>query len=411
MVSESSKRRKILYVSPLAHHGGHRPTETLTETVALTSVGLDVTLLTFDGLPLREKPLAIQQITVLSQGRFSALIRYLSKIFNHWIPTHLIVMFFEMFLCLMKAVFLKKRGKYNIIYLLNTGPFLFLLLFLSFHLKDYKWVVHMSGADSPSAGILQKINYAKLWRPIYRHSLLRNRFVFLCENMLAKGEYEKCMDGLFAKRVIYLPHGTQYVGRVFPKEEARQLLGLPKNKTILLSFGSFHSGKDLRVVAHALKGLPDVYLVLAGKSSLSTIDEVKAIKKHLIARNYYIPEEEKSLYFSAADAVVLSYRKTFLNQRTAGMLWETCKFGTTIIASDGGQLGELTTLFQVGLLFEPENAPSLRKTILRFLNLKEEELRILKRNCKRFCTEFSMERWSKRCQRIFNYVSSGAIPR
>ena len=379
------------------------------ETEALSMAGFHVTLLTFDGMQGEKLSPRVEHITILSGGVFSAFIRYISKIFNHWIPTHLIVMFFETFLTLLKAVLLKKREKFDIIHLRDGDPFIFLVLFFSFFLRKYEWVVHM--ILDPSKGILQKINYAKLWRPIYRHSLLRNRFVFLCENMLAKGEYEKCMDGLFAKRVIYLPHGTQYVGRVFPKEEARQLLGLPKNKTILLCFGSFHSGKDLRVVAHALKELPDVYLVLAGKAALSTIDEVKAIKKHLIARNYYIPQEEKPLYFSAADAVVLSYRKTFLNQRTAGMLWEACKFGTTIIASDGGQLGELTTLFQVGLLFEPENAPSLRKTILRFLNLKEEELRILKRNCKIFCTEFSMERWSKRCQRIFNYVSSGAIPR
>jgi len=405
MISKSSKRRKILYVCPLAHHGGHCPSAILTETMALTRAGFDVTLLTFNGLPEEGKPSRIQQITVLSQGRFSAFILYFTKIFNHWILTQNIVVLLEQFSSLAKAIFLKKKMKYDVIHLRDGNPFLFLVFFLNFFLKDYKWVLHMT--VDPSKGILQKVDYAKMWQPIYRRSLLRNRFVFLCENEIIKREYERVMDGLFCKRVIYVPLATQYVGNAFHKEEARQLLRLPKNKALLLSFGSLHSGKDLKVIAYASQDLPDVYLVIAGKASSSTIDEVKSINKHLIVRNYYIPEEEKPLYYAAADAVILSYHKTFLERRSGAMLWDACKFGATIIASDGGQLGELTRSFQLGLTFEPENALSLRNAIVRCLNLKREGLRILKRNCKTFCINFSTERWSERCKRIYEYLFRG----
>ena len=261
----------------------------------------------------------------------------------------------------------------------------------------------------PSKGILQKINYAKILKPIYYGSLVRNSFAFLCENQIIKHEYERIMGGLFAGRIAYLPLVTQYVGTTTSKEEARQRLNLPKSKITLLSFGSFHSGKDLKVIAHALQSLTNVYLLLAGKASYWRIDYIRSIKKEVIVRNYYIPEDEKRLYFSAADAIVLSYFKSFLERKTAGMLWEGCKFGIPIIASDGGQLGKLVKRYELGLLFEPEDALSLRKAIFRFLRLSEDELKRFKRNCKKFSNDFSAEKWSIRCERIYNYISSNNV--
>jgi glycosyltransferase involved in cell wall biosynthesis len=311
-------------------------------------------------------------------------------------------MFFETFSTLVKAIFLKKQEKYDIIHLRDGDPFLFLLLLLNFFTKDCKWVVFVF--MDPNSGVLQKINYAKIWLPIYRRSLSRNRLLFLCENDLIKQELEKIMPDLFAKKVIHLPLPANYVGSTLPKAEARQHLMLPKNKAILLSFGSHHSGKNPEVVVRASRDLPDVYLLLAGKIPPNVTNRVKSIKNHLIIKNYYIPEKEKQLYFCASDAIVLSYNKTFLKRNPAAMLWDACKFGIPIIASDGGQLGKLVRLFQLGLLFEPENELSLRKAILCFLSLEPKKLKTLKKNCERFCTEFSTQKWSEQIKRIYDYL-------
>lgn len=394
MISESPKRRKILYVCPLAHRGGHRPHAIVTETKALSMAGFDPTLLTFDGVEGEKEVPRIQHLTILSQDKISSLVRFSTKILNHSTLTQYVAVLFEMFSSLLKAVFVKKKGEYDIIHLREGDPFPFLVLLLNFFLKGYKWVVTILVLD-PSMGIIRKINYNKLWKPFYYCSLVKNRFVYLCLTESLKLEYEKLMNGLFANRVIYLPPFTECVENTFPKEKARECLGLPKDKIMLLAFGSFHLGKNTSIIVRALQDLPNVYLVLAG-SFEREVDIERSSRAHLIIRNYYIPEEEKLLYFSAADAVVLSYRRNFLKTACPSMLWEACKLGKPVIASDGGQLGELVKAFQLGLLFETENEFSLRKAILRFLNLGQNELKVLNTNCKRFCSEFSSKKWCKR---------------
>ena len=398
MISNSSKR-KILYVCPLAHHGGHRPSAILTETMALTSAGFAVTVLTFNGFPQDGKRLRLQQITVLSQGRFSTFLLYFIKVLSYWSLTKNIVPLLEQFSTLLRAVFLRKKIQYDAIHLRDGDPFVFLVLFLNFFLKEYSWVIHMT---FDPRNVMGKLDYSSLWQPIYRRSLLRNRLIFFCENEAIKNEYERVMAGLFRKKIIYFPLPTQYIGNICTKEEARHLLRLPANKTLFLCFGSLHSGKDLKVVTSACQDLPDVYIIVAGKTSTDAIDELKSTNNNLIIRNCYVPEQEKPLYYAAADANIISYHKSFLERRSGAMLWDACKFAAPVIASDGGQIGELVKSFQIGLTFEPENAISLRNAVVHYINLKQEDINIFKENCEKFCDSFSTESWGERYKVVYN---------
>jgi glycosyltransferase involved in cell wall biosynthesis len=282
--------------------------------------------------------------------------------------------------------------RYDVIHLTDGDPFAFLVLFLSFFLKDYIWVIHLI-FDPGSA--LGKIDYSSLWFPIYRRSLNRNCFVFLCENEKIKKAYEGVINGLFNRKTIYFPLSTRYVGNTYTKEEARLRLKLPVGKILFLCFGSQHSGKDLMVVASACRDLANVEIVIAGKGSADTIYHLKLANNTIIIRDYYVPEHEKPLYYAAADAVIISYHKSFLERRSGALLWDACKFGAMVIASDGGQIGELVKSFQVGLVFETENPVSLRNAIVHFFNLRQEDINIYKENCKEFCASFSMESWSE----------------
>jgi len=118
-----------------------------------------------------------------------------------------------------------------------------------------------------------------------------------------------------------------------------------------------------------------------------------------IIRESYIPEEEKPYYFFAADAIILSYTRQFLS--ATSLLWQACRFGTPVIASDNGQLKELVEAFQPGLLFTAQDADSLRQAIIHFINLDPEEIQALKDNCHRFSHEFSMEKWARTCLEIY----------
>jgi glycosyltransferase involved in cell wall biosynthesis len=117
----------------------------------------------------------------------------------------------------------------------------------------------------------------------------------------------------------------------------------------------------------------------------------EVLSDKIIVRDYYIPEVDKKYYFCAADAVVLSYVRNFT--QSASLLWEACRFGTPVVASDCGELGNLVRAFDIGLLFEPQNVNSLQKAIIDFTNLSSNRKREMVENCKKFVTSYSNEKW------------------
>jgi glycosyltransferase involved in cell wall biosynthesis len=248
---------------------------------------------------------------------------------------------------------------------------------------------------------------SSLWKPVYRRSLARNNFLFITQNESMKQSFGSYVQGVLSGKVVCLPLGVDEADKVISKEEARKYLGLPQDKPMFLSLGFLHAGKDLETVFRALKDVPNAFLIHGGDQGFrlhlpnsATLAQRYTMVGRVIIRDYYIPEGEKPYYFFAADATILSYTKQFLS--TTSLLWEACRFGTPVIASDNGQLKELVKAFQPGLLFTAQDADSLRETILRFLSLKPEEIQVFKDNCRRFANEFSLEKWAQRCLEIYD---------
>lgn len=325
-------------------------------------------------------------------------------------------MSFETFLTLTTAIRLKAKLKIDIIHLRDGEPYMFLPHVLCLPFKDYKWLVSLTASNIyPPAQIKNfklfvyttavRVLNNRMWRPLYKLSLKRNNFRFAVQNDIAQADYSKYMGGIFNGRVDCLPVGVGQGTEVISKEDARRHLGLSGNKPVMLAFGAYHSGKDLITIFRALENVPDVYFVHAGSQAFGLGINFEEVARSYIdldrmsIRNYYVPEEEKPYYFFAADAVILSYTRQFLC--TSSLLWEACRFGVPVIASDNGQLRELMIAFQPGLLFSAQDADSLRESIIRFMNLKPAEIKVMKRNCRRFASEFSMEKWAKKCLEVY----------
>lgn len=336
-------------------------------------------------------------------------------------------MFLEDFLTLARAIGLKRKLKYDIIHLRDGEPFLFIPFLLSLPCRGYNWVISLMGGNlfytpPPLSTTLRKnlslfvytlalkVINSNLWRYVYRRSLARNHFLFLTQSEAIKRDYDSYLQGVFSGKIICLMLGQNTVNRIISKIEARQRLGLPQGKLLLLSFGACHPGKDVEVVFRAIKDVPDVVLVQGGKHTFSVgpspakLAKDYAMEDRVIIKDYYIPEEEKPDYFFAADAVILSYTRQFLS--TVSLLWDACHFGTPVIASDKGQLGDLIEAFPTGLPFTAQDANSLRQAIIRFINLKPEAIEIFKNNCQRFCDEFSIEKWAQRCLGLYEGLLS-----
>lgn len=417
----TGKRIKVLYVCPFAHHPGHPPWAAINEPVALEEAGADVKLVTFCGIIDNFKA-QVPEI-IVAPAKYGLAHRFFGFV-RRWTPTRWVLMFFETASTLIKAIAIKRRENYDVIYLRDGEPFLFMSHLLSLPFKDFNWIVSLTAANIyvpkmpkfrirslPLTVYILVLNFvvnSPVWRPLYRTSLSRNNFRFVTQNRAAERDYSQYLGGIFGNRVQYLPIGVVSMNHDIQvsKREARHVLGLPQRKTIFLSFGAPHSGKDLDIIFRALQGMREVSLVHAGKqafslgSNPSLLAERYGMEDRVVVKDHYVSEEDKLYYFFAADAIILSYTRQFLS--TSSLLWEACRFGIPVIASDNGQLKELIEAFQLGLLFTAQNADSLREAIIRFLSLKPEEIETLRENCRKFANEFSLEKWAQGCLEIYD---------
>jgi len=414
----TSKQLKVLYVCPFAHYPGHFSWAATRETAALKQAGVDVRLLTFSGV-IDEAEVKVPQVTVLSDTGLGGYVRSFFTIVRKNAITRWMLMSFETFLTLSKAVRLKKSLAIDIIHVRDGEPYVFLSHLLGLTFKNYRWLVSLTASNIyPPTEIKNKkqrvyttavraINN-DMWKPLYRYSMKRNNFLFAVQNPVAQEDYSNYMDGVFRGRVECLPVGVGAAEKIIPKAKARKFLGISTDKPVLLAFGAYHSGKDFETIFRALAGVSDIYFVLAGSRafglgmSLQDIAGENIDTDRMYIKDYYVPEEEKPYYFFAADAAILSYTKEFLS--TTSLLWESCRFGVPVIASDNGDLKALMETYRPGLLFKAQDADSLKQAMLRFIKLRREEVEKLKANCRRFTHEFSMEKWAQRCIKLYDML-------
>jgi len=130
------------------------------------------------------------------------------------------------------------------------------------------------------------------------------------------------------RKIVIIPHGVEDV-KPLPKEEAKKKLGL-EGETVLLYFGYLTGYKGLKEFLDAYKAvakeIPNAVLIIAGGLHPRLIKEKwyrdwirdlveKALAVWQEIRDHgrimfigYVPENRISLYFSAADIVVLPYK-------------------------------------------------------------------------------------------------------
>lgn len=396
---------KVLYVCPYAHYSGHQPHAATVEPATLSRNGVDVTLLTFCGITNNPK-LPVRHIIVTHDNSVLKLLR------KHTI-TRWFLMPLEMALTLNKAA---RMREYDILHLRDGEPFLFMASLLSLFHKGLRWTVSLTASvlvvpktktisfRGLYTFVMNVVINNSLWRFVYAASMKRNQFVFTPQNELTRQGYEEYMNGVFKGHLVCVPWGISKDGaRPLTKIEARTRLGLLIDKFILLSFGATHPGKDLRIIMKALKQLPEnTMLMHAGTWSFSLSGNMQELAKEYGVEdkvrtfNYYVPEEEKPLFFYAADAAILSYTKQFVS--TSSMVFEAAKFNLPVISSDANTLGRDVAAYNLGLLFEAENAESLVDAIESF---REANVEMFKRNCGAFLNDFSETKWAKRYKDVY----------
>ena len=168
------------------------------------------------------------------------------------------------------------------------------------------------------------------------------------------------------------PHPSYEVfsERAMTRDEARAALGV-RGRAILF-FGYVRPYKGLADLLEALKlarrgAWDEVWIVgefYEPKERYAELlgDPALRDRVHLVDR--YVPNEEVSRYFAAADLVALPYREA----TGSGIAQVAFGAGAPVVATRTGGLEEVVEDGVSGLLVEPGNPPALARAIERFFD-------------------------------------------
>lgn len=164
-------------------------------------------------------------------------------------------------------------------------------------------------------------------------------------------------------------------------EAARELLGIEKEKKVLLFFGFVREYKGLKHLLCAmpsiLKRLPDAELMVVGEFGNDREDYLKIIEEEKLSSclklvDEYVPDTEIQKYFAASDLVILPYESA----TQSGIVQIAFGFHKPVAATCVGGLPDVITDGKTGYLVPAGDDPALADAVVRFFEEdKAEEFR------------------------------------
>lgn len=192
-----------------------------------------------------------------------------------------------------------------------------------------------------------------------------------------------------AKHLI-TPHPIyENFGDPIEKIEAREKLNIQSDKVILF-FGYIRKYKGLKVLLEALniiikKTTTPPFLIVAGEfyddqSQYKNLIEELNIENYVKFFSDYIPNEQVTIFFSAADVVVLPY----ISATQSGITQISYNFNKPVIATNVGGLSEVVKDGITGFVVPSNDPEKLANAIIKYFedNLEKyfsENIKIEKR--------------------------------
>lgn len=165
------------------------------------------------------------------------------------------------------------------------------------------------------------------------------------------------------QKVAVIPHGARVVA---PIPDAKNKLGLPADKKIILMIGYFRPSKNFELIIdqlpEILKKYPDALLVLAGKIRNQEYSQYQhvlfdrirqsPVKDHIRVILGQLSQQTFDTILSAADVVVLPYKLS----SQSGILAHCMAFGRPVVTSASKAMTQLIEESGAGVIVpsEPE---------------------------------------------------------
>jgi glycosyltransferase involved in cell wall biosynthesis len=186
-------------------------------------------------------------------------------------------------------------------------------------------------------------------------------------------EFRERFPGASA-RIRIIPHGTLFEDvPEIPRGVARNALELPMDAPVALFWGLVEPYKGIECLIKAFsqvaRELPAARLLLVGKPNvpvqlyLDLIERVQLVDA-IHTRFEFVPTEQASLYFGAADLVVLPY----LEASQSGVLLAAYRFGRAVVVTATGGLPDTVQDGANGLVVSPGDEPALARAMIEILS-------------------------------------------
>ena len=164
-------------------------------------------------------------------------------------------------------------------------------------------------------------------------------------------------------------------GEAVPANEARKVLNLPQDKTILLFFGFIrdYKGLDLLMKAYWKARKEDVLLVVAGEfynngEQYRQLEKELGLEGTIAWHTDFIPDDKVRYYFSAADLIVQPYKSA----TQSGVTQIAYHFEKPMLVTNVGGLAEIVPDGKVGYVCEVSE-DSVADSLSRFVAMERDK--------------------------------------
>ena len=198
--------------------------------------------------------------------------------------------------------------------------------------------------------------------------------------------------------------------QLLDKAAARERLGLPRDRKVVLFFGLIRPYKGLSFLIEAMPQVlreVDCSLLVAGefyddKSKYTALIEKHGLTDRVRIEDAYIPNENVHLYFAAADVVVLPY----IEASQSGIVPIAYSFNTPVISTRVGGLPEAVLENKTGLLVEPGDPAPIAAAIVRYYREGLEPG--FRAGIAQYVDQFGCEEESRNIERFMSEAGEGA---
>jgi glycosyltransferase involved in cell wall biosynthesis len=230
-------------------------------------------------------------------------------------------------------------------------------------------------------GSIVRLRHYRLHRPQIRWALGAASRILAVSQSLKQVAIEL---GTPADRIRVVPNGVDAeLFRPMDRLEARRALGLPPDRTILLSVGAIREGKGhhriVGLLPELLRRRPDLLFVIVGierpgdgfRPVLDALIDRLGVGPHVLVAGER-PHEQIPVWMAAADLCCLATR----SEGWANVLLEAQAAGRPVVTTRVGGNAEIVNDASLGILVPPADDPALARAIVDALDRRWDPHRI-----------------------------------